>query len=126
LWKLAVIEFFWKEEIPTLDIHTQLHCAYENSCMHSNNVRQWVKHFKDGNADIASQLCTGDLRCACTERNKGKIKGPTRENLCVTLREMSADTGVEHSTIWEELESSGYCKVCAWWVSHLLLEEHKL
>jgi len=39
---------------------------------------------------------------------------------------MSAGTGVEHSTVWEELGSLGYWEVCAWWVSHLLMEEHKL
>ena len=49
--------------------------------MHSNNVRQWVKHFKDGNAGIASQLCSGDLRCAATERNKEKIRHQ-RESVC--------------------------------------------
>jgi hypothetical protein len=71
-----------EEEIPTLDIHTQLHCAYGNSCMHFNNVRHWVKHLKDGNTDIASQLCSGDLRCAATERNKGKIRDHQRECVC--------------------------------------------
>jgi hypothetical protein len=71
----------WKEEIPTLDIHTQLHCACGNSSMHSNNIRQWVKHFKGGNTDIAVQLCSGDLRCAATERNKGKIRDYQRESL---------------------------------------------
>jgi hypothetical protein len=50
--------------------------------MHSDNVRQWVKHFKDGNTDIANQLCSGDLRCAATERNKGKIRDHQRESVC--------------------------------------------
>jgi len=72
----------WKKEIPTLDIHTQLYCANGSSCMHSNNVRQWVKHFKDGNTYIANQLCGGDLRCASTERNKGKIGDHQRESVC--------------------------------------------
>jgi len=44
----------------------------------------------------------------------------------VTVREMSADIRVENSTVREELESLGYWEVCAWWVSHLLMEEHKL
>jgi hypothetical protein len=35
----------------------------------------------------------------------------TRENLCVTVNEMSADIGVEHSNVWEELESFGYWEV---------------
>jgi len=64
-----------------LDIHTQLHCAYGNSGMHSNNVRQWVKHFKDGNTDIASQFYSGDLRCASTERNKEKIGDNQRKTV---------------------------------------------
>jgi len=50
----------------------------------------------------------------------------TRENLCVTVREMSADIGVEHSTVREELESFGYWEVYSLSVSHLLREEHKL
>jgi len=39
---------------------------------------------------------------------------------------MSTGTGVEHSTVWEKLESLGYWEVCAWWVSRLMMDEHKL
>lgn len=72
-----------------MNMHTQLHCAYGNSCMHSNNVRQWVKHVKGGNTDIANQLCSGDLRCAATERNKGKIREHQRESVCDSERNVS-------------------------------------
>ena len=41
----AVIEFLVKEEIPAADIHHRLHRVYGDV----SSVRQWVKHFKDGN-----------------------------------------------------------------------------
>lgn len=44
----------------------------------------------------------------------------------MTVNEMSADIGVERSTVREELETLGFWVVCASWVSHLLMQEHKL
>ena len=72
---------------------------------------------------ISSVVVTWDVHLL--RETKEKLE-TTRENLCVTVRKMLAGTGVEHSTVWEELESLGYWEVCAWWVSHLLMEEHKL
>jgi len=43
-----VIEFLVKEEIPAADIHLRLHRVYGDVCMGASSVRQWVKHFKDG------------------------------------------------------------------------------
>ena len=48
----AVTEFLVKEEIPAADIHRKLHRVYGDGCMGASSVRQWVKHFKDGNTSI--------------------------------------------------------------------------
>jgi hypothetical protein len=40
--------------------------------MGASSVRRWVKHFKDGNTDIADQPLCGRLRTAATERDKQK------------------------------------------------------
>jgi len=49
----AVIESLVKEEIPTADIHHRLPRVYGDVCMGASSVRQWVKHFKDGNVQAS-------------------------------------------------------------------------
>jgi hypothetical protein len=41
--------------------------------MGASSVRRWVKHFKDGNTDIADQPRCGRQRIPVTERNKQKV-----------------------------------------------------
>jgi hypothetical protein len=41
--------------------------------MGASSVRRWVKHFKDGNTDIAGQQRCGRPRTAASERKKQKV-----------------------------------------------------
>jgi len=54
-----VIEFLVNEEIPAADIHQRLQRVFGNGCMGASSVRQWVKHFKDGNTSIQDQPRSG-------------------------------------------------------------------
>ena len=69
----AVIEFHVKEEIPAADIHRKLHRVYGDVCMGAGSVRQWVKHFKDGNTSIQDQPPSSRPRKASTEPNKKRV-----------------------------------------------------
>jgi hypothetical protein len=40
--------------------------------MGTSSVRRWLKHFKDGNTDIADQSRCGRQRTAATELNEQK------------------------------------------------------
>jgi hypothetical protein len=51
----AVIEFLVKEGNLAEVIHERLRGVYGDDCMGVSTVRGWVKHFKDGNTDIADQ-----------------------------------------------------------------------
>jgi hypothetical protein len=51
----AVIEFPVKDGNSTGIIYERLRGVYEDACMGASSVRRWVKHFKDGNTDIADQ-----------------------------------------------------------------------
>jgi hypothetical protein len=50
-----VIEFLVKEENSAGVIYKRLRGVYGEACMGASSVRRWVKHFKDGNTDIADQ-----------------------------------------------------------------------
>jgi transposase len=62
--------------------------------MGANSVRKWVKHFKDGNTDIADQSRSGRPRTAATERNKQKVDDVIRQD-----REITAQLGVGHHAV---------------------------
>jgi transposase len=62
----AVIEFLVKEGNLAVVIYEQLRGVYGDVCMGVSSVRRWVKHFKDGNTDIADQPRRGRQRTAAT------------------------------------------------------------
>jgi hypothetical protein len=69
----TVTEFPVKEENLKGVICERLRGVYGHVCMGVSTVRRWVKHFKDGNTDIAAQPRCGRQRTAANERNKQKV-----------------------------------------------------
>jgi hypothetical protein len=51
----AAIEFLVKEGNSAGVIYDRLRGVYGDVCMGTSSVRRWVKHFEDGNMDIAYQ-----------------------------------------------------------------------
>jgi transposase len=50
-----VIEFLVKEGNSAGVSYERLRGVYGDACMGTSSVRRWLKHFKDGNTDIADQ-----------------------------------------------------------------------
>jgi transposase len=75
----AVIEFLVKEGNSAGVICERLRDVYGDVCMGVSSVRRWVKHFKDGNTDIADQPRCGRQRTAATKRNKKKSTSSSEE-----------------------------------------------
>jgi transposase len=125
--KSAVI-FLVKDGNSAADIYERLRGVYGDVCLGASSVRRWVKHFKDGNTDIADQPLCGRLRTAATERNKQKVDELIRQDRKITVREIAAQLGVGHHAVQEMMEILGYLKVCSHWVPRLLagMKEHKM
>jgi transposase len=115
----AVTEFLVKEENSAAVIYEQLRGVYGDVCMGASNVRRWVKHFKDGNTNIADQPRCGLPRTAATERNKQKVDEPIRQDRRITFRETEAQLGVGHHAVQEMMDILGYQEVCSRWVPRL-------
>jgi hypothetical protein len=102
-----VIEFLVKEEIRAGNIPTQFQCPYADACMGVSSIRQWIKHSEDGNTDNANELQSGCPQTTPAEHKTGKIDGLIRQNQCMTVREIAAETGRGHhdvhdvEEIWE-------------------------
>jgi transposase len=52
--------------------------------MDASTVRRWVKHFKDGNTDIAYQQRCGRPRTTATESDKQKVDELIRKDRRIT------------------------------------------
>jgi transposase len=76
----AVIEFFVKEGNSAGVIYQRLRGLCGDACMGVSSVRRWVKHFKDGNTDIANQPRCGPQRTAATESNKQNVDELIRQD----------------------------------------------
>jgi transposase len=92
-----------------------------------SSVRRWVRHFKDGNSDIADQPRCGQPRTAAAERNKQNVDELIRQDRRITFREIAAQLGMGHRAVQEVMETLGYRKVFSRWVPRLFMgtEEHK-
>jgi transposase len=104
----AVIEFLAKEGNSAGVIYEWLRGVYGDACMGASSVRKWVKHFKDGNTDIADQPRCGRPRTAATERNKQNVDEFIRQDRRITVREIVAQLGVGHHAVQEMTEILGY------------------
>jgi transposase len=62
---------------------------------------RWVKHFKDGNTDIANRPRCGRPRSAATERSKQKVDDLIRQDRRITVREIAEQLGVGHRVVQE-------------------------
>jgi transposase len=116
----AVIKFLLKQGNSAGVIYERLPVMYGDVCMSVSSVRRWVKHFKDGNTDIADQPRCDRPRTAATERNKQKVDELIRQDQRITFREIAAQLGVGHRAVQEMMEILGYRKVCSRWVPPLL------
>ena len=97
----AVTEFLVKEETPAADIHHRLQCVYADVCMGASSVRQWVKHFKDGNMSIQDQPRSGRPQTASAEPNKKRVDEIIKEDRRVTLDAIATNLGIGHSAVQE-------------------------
>jgi transposase len=88
----AVVEFLVKQDT------WRLRGVYGDTCMGANSVRRWVKHFKDGNTDIADQPRCGQPRTAVTERNMQKADEFIRQDRRITEKlQVSLEWGTMRS-----------------------------
>jgi transposase len=108
-------------------IYERLRGVFEDVCMGASSVRRWVKHFKDGNTDIADQPRCCRQRTTATERNEQRVDELIRQDRRITVREIAAQLGVGHHEVQGMMEVLGYWKVCTRWVPRLLrgTEVHK-
>jgi len=94
--------------------------------MGASSVRQWVKHFRDGNTSIQDQPRGGRPRTASIEPNKKRIDEIIKEDRRVTLDAIATKLGIWHNAVQEIIGSLGYRKICARWIPCLLTEDHKV
>jgi transposase len=123
----AVIQFRAKEgKLGRSHLRATSWCVWR--CLHGvSTVRRWLKHFKDGNTNIADQPRCGQPRTVATERNKKKVDELIRQDRRITVRETAAQLGVGHHAVQEMMKILGYRKVCSRWVPRLLTgtKEHR-
>jgi transposase len=129
LWfrQRAFTEFLVKEGNSAAVIYEWLRVVSGDVCMGASSVRRWVKHFKDGNTDIADQPRCGRLRTAASERNKQKVYELISQDRRITVRETAVQLRVGHHAVQEMMEILGYRKICSRWVPRLFMgtEENK-
>ena len=91
---------------------------------------RWVKRINDGQEEPAeSDLCdksrSGKPFSAHSSANINQIDALIRENRRITITELAESLGVSVGSAVKIMDTLGYSKVCARWVSRKLTEAHK-
>jgi ribosome biogenesis protein Tsr3 len=89
------------------------------------SVKMWLKHFIDGNADIADQRRCDRPRSSMTESKEQKFDTVIKDDRRMMDREMAAlfDTG--HQAVQEMTATLGYREVCCRSVPLLFADEYR-
>jgi transposase len=93
----AVTEFLVKEGNSAGVTYERLRGVYRDACLGASSVRRWVKHFKDGNTDIADQPRCGRQVTAATEHNKQKVAELIRHRRITEKLQRSLEWGTMRS-----------------------------
>jgi len=67
--------------------------------MGASSVKQWVKHFKDGNMSIQDQPRSSRPRTASIEPKKKRADENIKEDRCVTLDAIATKLGIGHIVV---------------------------
>jgi len=78
--------------------------------MGASSVRQWVRHFKDGNTSIQDQPHSSHPRTASTEPNKKRVDEIIKEDRHVMLDAIAIKLGIGHTAVQDMTGSLDYWK----------------
>jgi hypothetical protein len=84
-----------------------------------------VKHFKDANVDTADLHHTSRPRTSTMEYNEQKVDALITEDQRAMTREIVLQPHTGHNVMQVMLKTLKYQKVCHYWVSQLLMDNHE-
>ena len=111
---------------PPTEIHADLQNVYGNSASKYATVCKWVRGFNDGRESTENDPLVGRPVSVLTEKNVVTVKTLNEEDACYTVQDIEELSDIHSSSVLKILrEQLGLRKICAYWVPHLLTDEHK-
>ena len=110
---VSSLNFLLKRRFPLLIFTTDFSvcmemCAWVLAVL--DDVRRWVKHFKDANTSIQDQPRSGRPQTASSEPNKKTVDEIIKEDRRVTLDAIATKLGIGHSAVQEMIGSLDFRK----------------
>ena len=100
--------------------------VYGNSASKYATVCKWVRRFNDGRESIENDPRVGRPVSVLTEKNVATVKTLIEEDARYTVQEIEELSGIHSASVLKILrERLGLCKICAFWVPHLLTDDEK-
>ena len=126
----VVIEFLQLEGETAQNINRRLKQMYGDGVIDYSTVMRWMKRINDGQEEPAeSDLCdrprSGRPSSAHSSANIDRANALIKENRRITINELAESLGVSAGSAVKIVNTLGYSKVCARWVTRQLTEAHK-
>ncbi|UYV63443.1 hypothetical protein LAZ67_2004096 [Cordylochernes scorpioides] len=126
----SVIRFFTAKNETAVNIHRNLVSVYSEECMSIKMVRRWRSWFLEGRQNVHDDEQSGRPVTATDNAAVAAVQNAVEADRRVTIDEIMIrlPPGIEIGrssigTIMSDILN--FRKVCARWVPHLLLENHK-
>ena len=126
----VVIEFLLSEGETAQNISRRLKQMYGDGAIDYSIVTRWMKQINDGQEKpVESDLCnkprSGRPSSAHSSADIDQADALIKENRCITINELAESLGVSAGNAVKIMDTLGYSKVCARWVSRQLTKAHK-
>jgi predicted aldo/keto reductase-like oxidoreductase len=121
----SVIRFLNEKGDALAEIHQQIVSVY-GDLMNRQNVAKWCHEFNAGRKGVHDEKRTGSPSLINADLIQ-RVEENIRADRHVTINELhemipEVSKSLVHETVKEKLD---YCKLCAWWVTKMLPENHK-
>jgi len=122
----TVIRFLNARNVLPSEIHHQIYQVYGDNAMSDGMVRKWVQMFDEGRVNMHDEAQSGRPSLV-NDDLVHKVNGRVCDDRRFTISDLSLHFPQISRTLLYDTVSShlGYRKVCAQWVTKMLIEEHK-
>ena len=122
----AVIKFFVLDGLTPKKIHPKLTKVYRNTAPSISTVKKWAAEFKRSRKLLEDDPCEGRPKTSTTLETIEKVHNIMLDDRWVKVCKIPEAMGISKERVWNFLkEELGIRKLCARWVPHFLMADHK-
>ncbi len=121
-----VLKFFVKEGLTPIQCWRCLNPVFQEATYSKKQIRVWHQQFTAGREDTKDRKCPGRPHSVTTPKNVTKVSDILEQDKCLTVREISDESGIKKSSVHKMMKHDlKLSKLAPKFVPKLLNDEQK-